>query len=253
MGGGTAQRWEAGDYVKNFAFVPALGQPVVDLLDPKPGERILDLGCGDGALTEKLAAGGARVVGVDASPEMIAIATGRGLDARVVAGEDLRFDAEFDAVFSNAALHWMLKPREVAANVLLALKPGGRFVGEFGGFGNMAAVRTAIHAVLARQGVDGAARSPWYFPTPAEYRALLEDAGFAVERAELFARPTVLQTGMAHWIDMFCQQQLAGFAGAARAAIVADVEALLAPVLRDGAGVWTADYVRLRFAARRPT
>lgn len=252
MSGGTTQRWAAGDYVKNFSFVPDLGQPVVDLLAPRAGERILDLGCGDGALTEKLAASGAKVVGVDSSPEMIAMATGRGLDARIIAGEDLRFDAEFDAVFSNAALHWMLKPREVAANVLLALKPGGRFVGEFGGFGNMAAARTALHAVLARHGVDGAARSPWYFPTPAEYRALLEDAGFAVERAELFARPTVLKTTMADWIDMFCQQLLAGLAGAARAAVIAEVEALLAPILRDGAGVWTADYVRLRFAARRP-
>ena len=135
MSSGATQRWAAGDYVRNFSFVPDLGLPVLDLLAPRAGERILDLGCGDGALTEKLAAGGASVVGVDASPEMIALAVGRGLDARVVAGEDLTFDVEFDAVFSNAALHWMLKPRVVAANVLLALKPGGRFVGEFGGFG----------------------------------------------------------------------------------------------------------------------
>ncbi len=253
MSSGATQRWAAGDYVRNFSFVPDLGLPVLDLLAPRAGERILDLGCGDGALTEKLAAGGASVVGVDASPEMIALAVGRGLDARVVAGEDLTFDVEFDAVFSNAALHWMLKPRVVAANVLLALKPGGRFVGEFGGFGNMAAVRTALHAVLAKRGVEGAALSPWYFPTPDEYRAVLEEAGFAVERVELFGRPTVLKTSMAHWIDMFCQQQLAGFAGAARSAIVAETEDLLTPILRDGAGIWTADYVRLRFAARRPT
>ena len=128
-------RWEPDDYAKNAAFVPALGAPVLALLDPKPGERILDLGCGDGVLTVKLVEAGAEVVGVDASDTMIAVAKARGLDVHVVDGQSLDFEAEFDAVFSNAALHWMLDGEAVARGVFRALKPGGRFVGEMGGHG----------------------------------------------------------------------------------------------------------------------
>src|SRR5438105_1265324 len=163
------QDWQARRYAATADFVPALGAPVVALLDPKPGERILDLGCGEGALTEKLVAAGAEVVAVDAAPDMIAAARARGLDAHVVPGQSLVFDREFDAVFSNAALHWMHPPEAVLAGVRRALKPGGRFVAEMGGHNNTAAILVAIAAVLARRGVDAWTLSPWSFPSAAAY------------------------------------------------------------------------------------
>ena len=134
--------------------------PVVDLLAPRPGERILDLGCGDGALTEKLAAAGCDVVGADASAELVKAARARGLDARLMNGEALDFDGEFDAVFSNAALHWMLRPDAVIDGVYRALKPGGRFVGEFGGAGNVATIASALEAALDRRGLRRQGREP---------------------------------------------------------------------------------------------
>ncbi len=160
MGRQSRQHWSAQRYAETAHFVPALGTPVLELLAPEPGERILDLGCGDGVLTEKIVAAGATVVAVDAAPDMVAAARARGLDARVVAGQDLVFDHEFDAVFSNAALHWMRPAEAVLAGVHRALKPGGRFVGEMGGHNNTAAIMVAISAVLARRGLDARASEP---------------------------------------------------------------------------------------------
>jgi trans-aconitate methyltransferase len=160
----SKQHWSAERYAATAHFVPAFGAPVVELLDPQPGERILDLGCGDGVLTEKIAALGARVVAVDAAPDMVAAAKARGLDARVVPGQSLAFDREFDAVFSNAALHWMRPQEAVLDGVRRALKPGGRFVAEMGGHNNTAAMLTAMRAVLARRGIEALSLSPWYFP-----------------------------------------------------------------------------------------
>ncbi|MGK9235839.1 methyltransferase domain-containing protein [Inquilinus limosus] len=243
------QSWSAEGYARNARFVADLGLPVLDLLAPRPGERILDLGCGDGALTAKLAAAGAEVVGADSSAELVAAARALGLDARIADGQALPFAAEFDAVFSNAALHWMPKADAVIAGVRRALKPGGRFVGEFGGHGNVAAIVTALVAALNARGLDGAARVPWFFPTPAEYAAKLEAQGFRVDTIGLVPRPTPLPTGMHGWLDTFANPLLDGIDGPARSALLDEVEALLAPSLRDQAGQWTADYVRLRFAA----
>src|SRR5207244_11766928 len=140
---------------------------------PQPGERILDLRCGDGVLTEMIAAAGASVVAVDAAPDMVAAAKARGLDARVVPGQGLAFDREFDAAFSNAALHWMRPPEAVLDGVRRALKPGGRFIAEMGGHNNTAAILIAMRAVLARRGVEALSLSPWYFPSAEAYRAKL--------------------------------------------------------------------------------
>jgi trans-aconitate methyltransferase len=244
-----AQSWSAEAYARNARFVADLGQPVIELLAPRPGERILDLGCGDGALTTKLVAAGATVVGADASAELVAAARALGLDARIADGQALVFGPEFDAVFSNAALHWMKQPDAVIDGVRRALRPGGRFVGEFGGHGNVAAIVTALVAALNARGLDGAARIPWFFPTPAEYSAKLEAQGFRVDSIGLVPRPTPLPTGMRGWLDTFANPLLDGIAGAARTEILDEVEALLAPSLRDQSGNWTADYVRLRFAA----
>ena len=246
------QTWDADRYARNASFVAGLGSAVLALLAPRPGERILDLACGDGALTEKLVAAGAVVVGVDAGPDMVAAARRRGLDARVMGAERLTFESEFDAVFSNAALHWMKQPDLVIAKVRRALRPGGRFVGELGGHGNTAAVLTALIAVLARRGVDGVARSPWYFPTPGEYRERLEAAGFAVDSIELVPRPTPLPTGMAGWLETFTDSFFKPFASEERRKALDEVVDLLRPTLCDSRGNWTADYVRLRFAARLP-
>lgn len=244
------QRWDPAQYAENARFVPHLGLPVVELLAPRPGERILDLGCGDGELTARLAAAGCQVVGVDASAEMVAATCARGLDARKMDGHALAFEAEFDAVFSNAALHWMNDPARVVEGVWRALKPGGRFVGEFGGQGNVRAIQSALEAALAKMGLS--APRPWYFPSPTQYRQVLEAAGFKVRRIELIPRPTPLPGDMSRWLETFAQPFTAVLPFEQRPAFITEVVEALRPLLCNQNGQWTADYVRLRFAAERP-
>jgi len=248
----SKQHWSAQRYAETAHFVPAFGATVVELLAPKAGERILDLGCGDGVLTEKIAAVGASVVAVDAAPDMVAAAKARGLDARVCAGQNLDFDREFDAVFSNAALHWMRPQEPVLAGVRRALKPGGRFVAEMGGHNNTAAIMIAFRAVLARYGVDSLKQMPWYFPSAAAYRAKLEAAGFRVEEIAIVPRPTPLEAGLKRWMETFCEDFVSPLAPADRERAIDEVCALLEPILRDETGLWIADYVRLRFHAVLP-
>ncbi len=248
----SKQHWSAQRYAATAHFVPAFGAPVVELLDPKPGERILDLGCGDGVLTAKIAAAGATVVAVDAAPDMVAAAQAKGLDARVCPGQNLAFEREFDAVFSNAALHWMHPPETVIAGVARALKPGGRFVAEMGGHNNTAAIQVAFRAVLARRGIEALSLSPWYFPSAAAYGAKLEAAGFSVEDIAIIPRPTPLEAGMDAWLDAFADDFFAPLAPADRAAAKQEIIDLLQPILRDETGLWIADYVRLRFKAVLP-
>jgi SAM-dependent methyltransferase len=246
------QSWRADRYSEHAHFVPALGQPVLDLLKPSPGERILDLGCGDGVLTEKIAARGATVVAVDGAPDMINAARKRGLDARVMDGANLSFNCEFDAVFSNAALHWMKSaPDAVIAGVARALKPGGRFVAEMGGHGCIAAITIAIVAVMAHYGIDVRPLIPWYFPTADDYRARLLRGGFLVDYIELIPRPTPLPN-IAGWLDVFCASFFAHLPPEQRAPARDAVIELLRLVLCDDQGRWTGDYIRLRFAAHLP-
>lgn len=247
--GRMTQQWSPLDYRQHAAFVPALGASILARLSPQPGERILDLGCGDGVLTAQIAASGATVVGIDASPEMIAAATLRGLDGRVMDARSLPFDAEFDAVFSNAALHWIPQADQVVAGVARALRPGGRFVAEFGGHTNVAAIAVAIRAVFGRHGIDFA--SPWYYPTPDEYRVHLEAHGLVVQEIRLFPRPTSLPTGMAGWLRTFRVSQFEGVPAELAAQVEREIIDLLRPSLCDRAGQWTADYVRLQVVASR--
>lgn len=248
---GAPQHWDPERYARNARFVADLGADVFKLLDPQPGERVLDLGCGDGALTEKLIACGCQVVGVDASPDQIAAARKRGLDAQVMSGEQLKFDNEFEAVFSNAALHWMKRPDDVIAGVHRALKPGGRFVAECGGAGNVAKIEAALTNAMEKRGIDAVALNPWYFAHPDEYRRKLEARGFRVEAIDLIRRPTPLPTDLDGWLATFCESFTNALPESDRSAFVAEVREALRPQLCDEGGNWTADYVRLRFAATK--
>jgi len=245
------QTWNAAAYAATGRFVADLAGGVVELLAPQPGEAILDLGCGDGALTEKLAATGAAMTGVDNSPAMVDASRARGLHVRQISGDALDFDREFDAVFSNAALHWMPDAEAVIAGVYRALRPGGRFVAEMGGHGNIAAIRIALAATLAPFGIDAEAIAASFYPSPAHYRRLLESAGFAVRSIDLIPRPTPLPHGMEAWLNTFRNGVLDLLSPGDRAHAVAATVALLKPALCDADGNWTADYVRLRFHAVR--
>jgi SAM-dependent methyltransferase len=248
----SSQRWHPDAYARNARYVSDLGADVVRLLAPRPGERVLDLGCGDGVLTERLVQAGCSVVGVDSSAEQVEAARTRGLDVRVGRAEDLGFVGEFDAVFSNAALHWVRDAESAARSVFRALKPGGRFVGELGGAGNVATIRHALDAAMRRRGHDPHDLNPWFFPADDEYRQLLEGAGFTVRAVNLFPRPTRLPTGMEGWLTMFAQPFLAVLTPAERQAVVEEVSHAVRHDLHDAHGGWFADYVRLRFFAERP-
>ncbi|MGH6865046.1 MAG: class I SAM-dependent methyltransferase [Methyloceanibacter sp.] len=245
------QHWSASDYAKNGRFVQELGGPVFAMLGAKPGERVLDLGCGDGALTAEIKASGADVLGVDLSDELLAVARMKGLNVRKMDGHALDFVSEFDAVFSNAALHWMRAPELVIGGVARALKPHGRFVGELGGHGNVAAIATAMRAVGIASGADPALAVPCFFPTVEEYGRLLAEAGFTIHQIALVPRPTQLKTGMEGWLKTFGRAFFDQFEEPRRSAALAAVLAQLRPSLCDSRGVWTADHVRLRFIAER--
>ena len=245
----AGQDWSAERYARNARFVSELGAPLLALLAPRPGERILDLGCGDGALSLEIMAAGATVVGVDAAPDMVAAARARGVDARQMDGQALGFEGEFDAVFSNAALHWMRDADAVIDGVRRALVPGGRFVAEFGGGANVALVSGALVAALERRGLDGARFVPWYFPDDGEYRARLEAAGFTVDEIALIPRPTVLPGPIGDWLETFAGSFLGAIGEAGRPAFKAEVAEALRPALCDAEGRWSVDYVRLRLAA----
>lgn len=246
------QNWNPDQYAHNARFVAELGMPVVELLAPTAGESILDLGCGDGALTRVLVDLGCRLVGVDASPTMVAAARTLDLDARVMDGRELPFDETFDAVFSNAALHWMKEPEKVFVGVWRALKPGGRFVAEMGGLGNVVTITTALEMALERRGIDAQGLNPWVFPGLEECRHQLMAAGFAIESIDLFPRPTPLPTSVLGWLETFAQSFTAAVPAADRGAFLEEVVELCRPDLCDANGCWTADYVRLRFRAIKP-
>lgn len=247
----TVQTWDPASYARNARFVSDLGTPVVELLAPKAGERILDLGCGDGVLTKKLADLGCDVVAVDSSVPQVEAARKLGLKAFVIRGEDLPYNEEFDAVFSNAALHWIKSADVMLAGVYRSLKPGGRFVAECGGHGCIRKIRTALVQALNRRGFDGEARVPWYFPTPGEYATKLECAGFRVDSIALIPRPTPLPGDIVGYLETFALNFFHGFSDEARSEYLQEVRTVLEPQLRDANGTWIADYVRLRFAATK--
>ena len=246
------QTWDPQAYAKNGAFVHGLAGGVVEWLAAQPGEQILDLGCGDGQLTERLRTTGATLRGVDASPAMVAATRARGLLATEAKAESLPFaDATFDAVFSNAALHWVRGQDAMLGEVKRVLRPSSRFVAEMGGQGNIAAIRVALIRVLARHGFADLENDVNYYPTPEGYTRRLGQAGFRVERIELIPRPTPLgEDGMTGWLRTFRRGVLEQLPESLRETAIAETTELLAHALRDEEGNWVADYVRLRFIAR---
>lgn len=251
--GADQQRWDPESYKRWAAYVPELGRDLMGLLDPRPGERVLDLGCGDGTLTAHMAACGCSVLGVDRDAGFVKATRQRGLsalqaDARHLVGPQLPAGS-FDAVFSNAVLHWIPEAAAVIANVRRLLRDDGRFVGELGGAGNIATVRQALRQALHHRGINAASRDPWFFPTAEAYCHLLEDHGFQVTAIQLFPRPTPLPGPLSQWMDTFAATFLDGLDQATRQAVVAQVSKGTASRLCSPDGVWTVDYVRLRFRA----
>jgi trans-aconitate methyltransferase len=249
MSGMTAQIWDSESYANNARFVAELGAPVLELLAPRPGERILDLGCGDGVLTRQIVDRGCRVVGVDSSAALVAAARMRGLEVVEVSAAAMDFDAEFDAVFSNAALHWMKDADAVIKRVARACKPQGRFVAEMGGHRCVHTIVAALEAELDRRGHDGPSANPWFFPTAEDYRARLTRHGFEVRSLALIPRPTPLPGDVMGWLTTFAASFAAVLPEAERQDYLECVRSRVRPTLCDARGNWTADYVRLRFDA----
>jgi trans-aconitate 2-methyltransferase len=253
--------WDATLYQNKHAFVWAHGAQLLELLAAKPGEHILDLGCGTGQLTAQIAKAGAKVVGVDNSLEMVTQARANfpaekfpDIEFEVADATKLMFERPFDAVFSNAVLHWVKPASEAALRMFHSLRPGGRLVVEFGGHGNVARVVAAIHAGARQVGVDFPADiNPWYYPSIGQYAGVLERAGFDVVSALLFDRPTELEgaDGLANWIKMFGRHFVAAVPAEKHEAFFAAIEQHARQTLYCQ-GVWYADYRRLRIVARRP-
>ncbi len=239
--------WNATLYEDQHAFVWQYGEDLVQLLSPKTGESILDLGCGTGQLTAQLARAGAAVRGIDADTAMIAKAQLNYPDLLFEQADAQSFQVHepLDAVFSNAVLHWIKEPDVVIRQVYQALKPGGRFVAEFGGKGNVQAITQALSNAHVSY------VSPWYFPSVAEYSTRLEQQGFEVVFATLRDRPTLLEAheaGLANWLHMFAYELLGHLTPELQQQVIASVEQQLKPTLYQD-DRWTADYRRLRIMA----
>jgi trans-aconitate methyltransferase len=249
-------QWDAGQYDAKHAFVYEKAKVLVDLLAPKAGERILDLGCGTGVLTAEIAGRGAEILGIDQSEEMVGQAKSKfpTLKFEVVDATQLKFEAEFDAVFSNAVLHWIPEAEKVIRGVSRALKPGGRFVAEFGGKGNIQTLVRAFHSAFAALGIrEPEGVSPWFYPSIAEYSGLLERHELEVRQASLFERPTVLEDGtrgLENWIRVFRQAYVRKLGEATTAKWIREVERQCRPLLFHE-GDWVLDYRRLRLVAVR--
>lgn len=245
-----ADSWNSMLYDQNHSFVSKFGESIVELLAPQVGERVLDLGCGTGDLAKQIADLGSQVIGVDQSDNMITEAKRKypHIPFKVENARSLSYEREFDAVFSNAALHWIQAPEEVLSSIHKALIPGGRLVAEFGGKDNVKQIIDALLLQFQRNGIeDGANRIPWYFPSIGEYTTLMEETGFHVSFAQHFARPTPLEgkDGLRNWLNMFGDSFFKGLTDRERDQLITDTENHLRPTMFQN-GQWLADYKRIR-------
>lgn len=243
--GVSTSKWDAADYARVGRFVAELGQAALDLLEPKPGERIVDIGCGEGSLTWKIAQRGATVTGIDNSIEMIYAARAKGLDVLLLDAAEMQFESKFDAAFSNAALHWMLEKERVAAAIFRALKTAGRFAGEMGGQGNIARLQEAVDEEMILRGYVPPADGKNWYPSPEEFAAVYEAAGFGEIDARLIDRPTPLEHGVAEWVTTFRRGWFD------RAEVPEAERAEIGAAVAERFGSSIADYVRLRFIMRK--
>ena len=245
--------WDTELYEARHSFVWQYGEDVVELLDPKPGEHILDLGCGSGHLTNKIAGRGAQVIGLDASPAMVAQARQNYPQMQFLLQDaaTMDFESEFDAVFSNAALHWMLDAASVARAIARALRKTGRLVAELGGKGNIREIECALDALAARYyGGDAIPEKRTFYPSLSEYATLLETSGLEVRAASLFDRPTRLEgeKGMENWLRQFKWYYFENLPSVHRESALRETIEELRPVLFRNE-CWYADYRRLRITA----
>jgi trans-aconitate methyltransferase len=243
----STSSWNAADYARVGGFVAELGEAALDLLDPQPGERILDVGCGDGALTRRIMERGARVLGIDNSPEMVEAARAKGVDALLMDVASMPFQVEFDAAFSNATLHWVLEKERAAAAIHTALHSGSRFAGEMGGEGNLQKLREALdEELIIRNYVPPTQAANWY-ASPDEFAMVYEAAGFEHIDARLIERPTPIEHGIAAWVTTFRRGWLE------RAGVPEAERDEIGTAVADRVGGNVADYVRLRFMMRKPS
>ncbi|GAA0303212.1 SAM-dependent methyltransferase [Gracilibacillus halotolerans] len=246
--------WNAVTYDNKFNFVSEYGKSVIDLLSPNSEEKILDLGCGTGDLTYEISKTGVKVTGMDASPQMIKKAQQKYADIPFIVGngEDFYIEETFDAVFSNAALHWMKNAENVVQSVNKVLRHDGRFVAEFGGRGNIATIKQGIKHVLEEiHGIDSTSRNPWYFPSIGEYSALLENNGFEVAYARLYDRPTEFpdgDQGLYHFLDQFADSFFYDLSSDEKCIVYKQIKTFIEPDLYKD-GKWIADYRRLQMVA----
>jgi len=240
--------WNANKYKKHANFVSDLALPVVELLNPKEGEKILDLGCGEGTLALEIKKLGADVIGVDLSEDMVEKTKSKGIEASVKSATNLDFENKFDAVFSNAVLHWVKNSELAIQKIHKALKKEGRFVAEFGGYGNIKNLTDAMQEVFDNHTSWGDFNNPWVFLSDVEYKKLLENNGFKVEYIELIPRPTPIDD-ITNWLDVFANGITENLTDEQKITFKKEVKEILKPKQYNEIDGWSADYIRLRVKA----